>query len=81
MSLQRSESAFLESAAARHPVFLGVMAHVEAMFGQIRDGVIAYGLSNCVRATLLQPISSLSTKQVCAQYPRCGQRPTCDAEV
>lgn len=54
----------LESAAARHPVYLGVMAHVEAMFSEIKAGVIAYGLANCVRATLLQPISSLSLKQV-----------------
>eukprot|EP00892_Ulva_mutabilis_P012033 jgi/Ulvmu1/9201/UM005_0301.1 len=61
--LQRSESAALESAAEQHPVFRGVMAHVEAMFGEIRAAVIAYGLANCVRAALLQPISSLSTKQ------------------
>lgn len=54
----------MESAAAAHPVYMGVMAHVEAMFGEIKQAVIAYGLTNCMRATLLQPISSLSLKQV-----------------
>jgi hypothetical protein len=53
-----------EHPGASHPVYLGVMQHVAEMFDEIKEGVTDYGISNCIRAALLQPISSLALKQV-----------------
>ena len=58
----RKES-FREHPATHHPVYKGVMRHVADMFDEIRASVTHYGISNCIRAALLQPLSSPALKQ------------------
>jgi hypothetical protein len=45
-------------------VYKDVLRHAETMFDTIREALLAYGVSNCVRASLLQPMTSISMKQV-----------------
>ena len=45
-------------------VYAAVLEHVDDMFDAIRGGLLDYDVSNYIRASLLQPITSLATKQV-----------------
>jgi hypothetical protein len=62
-----------EHPATHHPVYIGVMRHVGEMFDEIRTSVTHYGISNCLRAALLQPLHSPSLKQV--RSDSLGQSP------
>lgn len=61
-----AQESFREHPATHHPVYIGVMRHVGEMFDEIRASVTTYGISNCLRAALLQPLSSPALKQVCS---------------
>ena len=71
----RRES-FREHPATDHPVYKGVMRHVGEMFDEIRASVSHYGISNCIRAALLQPLSSPVLKQVRSFHSSHMSRPT-----
>ena len=45
-------------------VYGAVLRHVEEMFDAIRLRLLEYGVTNYVRAKLLQPVTSLAMKQV-----------------
>ena len=52
------------SNAGDSTVYGEVLAHVEDMFDTIRGALLDYDVTNYIRASLLQPITSLATKQV-----------------
>jgi hypothetical protein len=56
-------------------VYKDALTHAERMFDAVREASLSYGISNYVRAALLQPMTSVSMRQACS--PLCD----CDACV